>query len=253
MNPPPIVRKRGGFPTGIVSTTRFVSGWIRVNTLVSVPVTQTAPSPKATVNEPAGTWISATTLFVAGSILARVPFLSVTSQMLPAPAAKPPSESAIPIGIVAVTFPSLRSTRASVLSPQMGIHKLPKPVARPEQGLFPTVIVPITLLDFGSILATVFFGELETQTDSSVAIQSGAPGTSNTASGFSAVIAIRTPGSFTPGLGARAGLGDCVKEDRRISEIMMSRRYIAGILSNASNDYLFTFIAGLFQRAGSPD
>src|SRR5215475_15513608 len=135
----------------------------------------------------------------------------------------------------------------------MGTHKLPKPVARPEQGLFPTVTDPITLLDFGSILTTLFFGPLETQTDSSTAIQSGAPGASKTESGFSAVITIRTAGSFTPGLGARAGLGDCVKEDRRISETMMSRRYIAGILSNASNDYLFTFIAGLLQRAGSPD
>src|SRR5215471_1013109 len=98
----------------------------------------------------------------------------------------------------------------------MGTHKLPKPAARPEQGLFPTVTVPITLLDFGSILTTVFFGALETQTDSSMAIQSGAPGASITASGVSAVIATRTPGVFTPGLGARVGLWACVREARRI-------------------------------------
>jgi hypothetical protein len=89
---------------------------------------------------------------------------------------------------------------------------------------------PITLLDFGSILTTLFFGPLETQTDSSMAIQSGAPGASKTASGFSAVIAIRTPGSFTPGLGARAGLGDCVMENRRIGTTI-SIRLMERILS----------------------
>src|SRR5215475_5404492 len=112
----------------------------------------------------------------------------------------------------------------------MGTHKLPKPVARPEQGLFPTGSVPITLLDFGSILTTLFFGPLETQTDSSMAIQSGAPGASKTASGFSAVIGIRTPGAFTPGLGACAGFWACVREDSRISETMISNRRIARIL-----------------------
>ena len=66
------------------------------------------------------------------------------------------------------------------------------------------------------ILATVFFGSLETQTDSSMAIQSGAPGTSNTASGFSAVIDTRTPGAFTPGLGGRAGLESWARRGRRI-------------------------------------
>src|SRR5262249_42082340 len=79
INTPPIVRKRGALPTGMLSTTRFVSGFTRVSTLDSVPVTQTAPSPKATVNEPGGTWTSATTLFVTGSIRDRVPFVSVIS------------------------------------------------------------------------------------------------------------------------------------------------------------------------------
>src|SRR5262249_19029065 len=116
----------------------------------------------------------------------------------------------------------------------MGTHKLPKPVARPEQGLFPTGTVPVTLLDFGSILTTLFLGPLETQTDSSMAIQSGAPGASKTASGFSADIATRTPGSFTPGLGARAGLVDCVRENRRISTTM-SVRLMERILSKTSS------------------
>jgi hypothetical protein len=105
--------------------------------------------------------------------------------------------------------------------------------------LFPTVTVPITLLDFGSILATVFLGPLEIQTDSSIAIQSGAPGTSKTASGLSAVIAIRTPGAFTPGLGVCAGFWACVREDMRISETMMSSRLISRILSKTSCGYLW--------------
>src|SRR5262249_51134419 len=132
----------------------------------------------------------------------------------------------------------------------MGTHKLPKPVARPEQGLFPTVIDPITLLDFGSILTTLFLGALETQTDSSMAIQSGAPGPSNTASGFSAVIAIRTPGSFTPGLGVRAGLGDCVRENRRIGTTK-SIRLMERILSKTSSGRgcKTSIIARLFSRS----
>src|SRR5262245_3071737 len=131
----------------------------------------------------------------------------------------------------------------------MGTHKLPKPVARPEQGLFPTLIDPITLLDFGSILTTLFFGPLEIQTDSSMAIQSGAPGASKTASGLSDVIGIRTPGVFTPGLGvcggfgacvgliACAGLGACVREERKISATIMCNRNIARILSNTLSGY----------------
>src|SRR5215471_798648 len=83
-------------------------------------------------------------------------------------------------------------------------------MARPEQGLLPTGTIASTLLVFGSSLATVFFGKLETQTDSSMAIQSGAPVTSNTASGFKAVIGTFTPTVFTPGLGGRWGV--CARE-----------------------------------------
>src|SRR5713101_8198173 len=56
-----------------------------------------------------------------------------------------------------------------------------------------------------------------------MAIQSGAPGTSNTASGLSNVIGTRTLGAFTPGLGGRAGLGACASEDRRIGTTMSTR------------------------------
>src|SRR5262245_3966396 len=203
----------------MLSTTRLVSGFTRVNTLDSVPVIQIAPSPKATVNEPGGTWISATTLFVAGSIRARVPFLSVISQMLPAPSVNPPSAPPILTGMVAVTFPPFRPTQAQARSPQRGTQRLPNPVVRPEQGLLPTSTMASTLLVLGSRRATVFFGKLETQTDSSMAIQSGAPGTSNTASGFRAVIGTLTPGVFTPGRGGR--LVVCENEEKRMG---MTRR-----------------------------
>ena len=43
-------------------------------------------------------------------------------------------------------------------APQSGTHKLPKPTARPEQGLLPTGIIASTLLSFGSSRATVFLG-----------------------------------------------------------------------------------------------
>src|SRR5438034_9717320 len=56
-----------------------------------------------------------------------------------------------------------------------------------------------------------------------MAIQSGAPGTSNTASGFSAVTATRTLGALTPGLGGRAGLGACAREDKRIGPTISTR------------------------------
>src|SRR5262249_58640795 len=90
-----------------------------------------------------------------------------------------------------------------------------------------------TLLVLGSRRATVFFGKLETQTDSSMAIQSGAPGTSNTASGFKAVIGTRTPGAFTPGLGGRAGFCARVIDDKRIG-MAMSVRIIEGILARTT-------------------
>src|SRR5690242_16628397 len=115
---------------------------------------------------------------------AKVPFLSVSIQMLSGLAAMPPSESAIPMGNVAVTLLVLTSTRATVRSPQLGTHRLPKPIAKPEHGLLPVVTTSATLLVFGSSRVTLFFGLFEIHTDSPMAIQSGAPGTSNSASGL---------------------------------------------------------------------
>src|ERR1700682_1798119 len=122
--------------------------------------------------------------------------------MLSGLAARPPSESAIPIGTVAVTLFVFRSTRDKVRSPQFGTQRLSKPIAKPEHGALPTMMFSATLLVFGSMRATLFFGLLEIQTESPTAIQSGVPGTSNTASGFNDAMGICTPGVFTPGLGA---------------------------------------------------
>ena len=96
----------------------------------------------------------------------------------------------MPVGTTAVTLPVLTSTRASARSPQSGTHTLPKPVARPEHGCLPTAIVARTVLVFGSSSDTVSFGAFETQRWSPTAIQSGAPGTGNMASGFSREIGI---------------------------------------------------------------
>src|SRR5258708_36406518 len=131
---------------------------------------------------------------------ASVPFLSVNCQTLSGLVAKPPSESAIPIGKVAITLLVFRSTRDTVWSPQFGTQRLSKPIAKPEQGALPTVMVSATLLVFGSMRATLFLGLFEIQTASPTAIQSGVPGTSNTASGFNEVMGIWMPGVLTPGL-----------------------------------------------------
>ena len=53
--PSPTATNRGSLPTAIVSTTRFVAGSIRVKTFDSVPVTHTAPSPKASAHDPGAT------------------------------------------------------------------------------------------------------------------------------------------------------------------------------------------------------
>src|SRR3954463_8502883 len=136
---------------------------------------------------------------------ASVPFASVMIHTLPAPVTIDPSLFAIGEGNVAFTAPLFRSTRAIVLSPQFGTHRLPNPVARPEHGPLPIGITAATVLVFGSKRATLSFGRFETHTDSSTAIQSGDPGYGNTASGFSRSIGIFTPGVLTPGFGARAG------------------------------------------------
>src|SRR6267143_205951 len=127
MAPPPAVMKRGRDPTSTLSVRRFVFGSTRTTMLFSVLETQTAPSSPATqVNEPDGTCISATTLFVSGSILERMPLRSLSIHTLSALVAIPPSLSAGPAEIVAATSFVFISTRESVWSPQFGTHMLPK-------------------------------------------------------------------------------------------------------------------------------
>src|SRR5688572_3994625 len=104
MEPPPAVRNRGRGPVAIVSVTVFVFGSTRVRTLLSVLLIQIAPSsPSTAANEPDGTVISAATLFVAGSILDKVPFGSLIIHTASGLAARPPSLWAGPTGIVATT------------------------------------------------------------------------------------------------------------------------------------------------------
>src|SRR5689334_16222630 len=109
---------------------------------------------------------------------------------LPAPVAIEPSLFAMPVWIVAAIAWLFRSTRAMVLSPQFGPHRLPTPAASPEQGPFPTAMTAATVFVFGSRRAMLSLGRLETQTDSSTAIQSGEPGYGNTASGLRRSIGI---------------------------------------------------------------
>src|SRR4051794_26111609 len=139
---------------------------------------------------------------------ASVPLASVMIQTLSAPVTIDPSDSPIPIFIVAAIAAVFRSTREIVLSPQLGTHRLPKSATRPEHGSLPTVIV-VTALDFGSSRDTVFFGSLETHAvalTGSMASQSGLPGTSYMASGLRRSIGILTPGALTPGFGGRAAV-----------------------------------------------
>src|SRR5688500_762766 len=133
-----------------------------------------------------------------------VPFASVITHTLPAPVARPPSDCWTSKGSVASTLPSFRLTRIRLLpvpsfAPQLGTHRLPNPTASPEHGCLPTAMLAATLFVLGSSRWTVSFGLFETHTCSSMARQSGTPGSSNTASGFSFVMGIFTPGVLTPG------------------------------------------------------
>src|SRR5262245_55308927 len=136
----------------------------------------------------------------------RVPFASVIIQTLPAPVVRPPSSFPIVSFSVAEILPVPRSRRETLGSPQLGTQRLPKPAARPEQGALPTGIVATIALAFGSIRVTLFFCSFETQTCSSIAIQSGMPGMLKTCSGFKRSMGIRTDRSFTPGRLGGAGV-----------------------------------------------
>src|SRR5437016_1939399 len=111
----------------------------------------------------------------------------------------------MPVEIVAITLPVFTSRRASARSPQSGTHTLPNPAARPEHGRLPTAVVAVMVLVFGSSYETVSFGSFDTHTCSSIAIQSGEPGTCKTASGLSLAIGTCTPGVATPVFGGNAG------------------------------------------------
>src|SRR5438093_5127474 len=139
MEPAPAVRNRGSGPTLILSVTLLVFGSTRLTRLFSVLLTHTAlSSPKTHENEPDGTSISADTVFVTGSILERMPFLSVSIHTLSALVAIPPSLLAGPRGRVATTRFVLMSAGDLVLSPLFGTKLLPNPDANPEHGRFAT-------------------------------------------------------------------------------------------------------------------
>src|SRR5450755_161242 len=110
----------------------------------------------------------ATTELVLGSTRESFPALSETSQTASSEVAMPPSLSPGPMGMVAETEFVFMSTRATVLSPQLGDQMLPKPAARPEQGRLPTVTVAAIELVFRSSRWIAFRGPLATQSASSV-------------------------------------------------------------------------------------
>ena len=95
-----------------------------------------------------------------------------------------------------------RSTRVSVWSAQLGTQRLPNAAASPEQGRLPTGIVAATVFVVGFSRATLSFGLFETQTSSSTAIQSGEPGTGNTASGCQPLDRDLDAGRLDPGFAA---------------------------------------------------
>src|SRR5688572_6570510 len=149
---------------------------------------------------------------VSGSMRASSPFMSVSIQMLSPLAVSPPSLSAGPIGMVALTLFVFGSMRCSALvsglsgSPQIGTQMLPKASTSPEHGRGPVSTSVTTVLVFGSRRPTRFLRPLVTHTASLVTTcQSGLPGTGNTPSGLSTDMSRFTPGAVMPGRGGRAG------------------------------------------------
>src|SRR5262245_47893502 len=171
MDPSPAAKNRGAKPVAMVSNNVVVFGSMQESKFFSVLVTQTRSSEKITPNDPGLMLISAAILLVVGSIRANTPFLSLHIQIDSAPTAIPPSELAMAVLIVAVTFPLLRLTRTTALSPQQGTQRLPKPMASPHAGFFPTAMTSLTVFVTGSSRATVPLGALETQVCSPTAIQ----------------------------------------------------------------------------------
>src|SRR5580658_10778971 len=88
----------------------------------------------------------ATIMLVAASILSNSLVADVTSQTLPAPVVIPPSESAGLAGIVAWITPVFGLARTRLCEPQLGTQRLPKPMARPEQGFSRVIIASVLLV-----------------------------------------------------------------------------------------------------------
>src|SRR5438093_12838771 len=142
---------RGSGSTLLLVVILLGVGSRRLTRLLTVALTRTAlSSPKTHENEPDGTSISADTVFVTGSILERMPFLSVSIHTLSALVAIPPSLLAGPRGRVATTRFVLMSAGDLVLSPLFGTKLLPNPEAKPEHGRLPTSMARTTLVVFVS-------------------------------------------------------------------------------------------------------
>jgi hypothetical protein len=99
-----------------------------------------------------------------GSILERVPFLSVIIHTASVPAAMAPSLSATGAEIREITAFVAASTRSTRPSWQLGDQMLPNPTAKPEQGDLLTGMVATRSFLLGSILSNVFCDWLEIQT-----------------------------------------------------------------------------------------
>src|SRR5690242_8706157 len=138
--------------------------------------------------------------------------------------------------------------RATVLSPQLGTYNDPNPAARPEHGRAPVEMVATIRLAVGSMRVTVFFGAFDTHTESSTAIQSGAPGISNVAMGSSFSTGILTPGVATPGLGFGAGRGaPCCAAPTVVNPTAISRQAERSHIADTSSQTLDN-AASLFGR-----
>ena len=172
--------KRGALPTGIVSTTRLVCGSTRVDGAV---LGARHPDGVLAEREPVRSRRDVDfrddARWSPGSKRASVPLASVIIQTLPAPATIDPSELPI-VGLDRGRRPrrSSRSTRehrlvAAVRHPQAaeaGGEAGAGRLADGDRGRRPVFVL-------GSMRDTLSFGLFETQTCSSIASQSGVPGT----------------------------------------------------------------------------
>ena len=101
MAPAPAVRKRGCGPVGIVPVTAPVAASIAVTAAPAASVSQTVPSRWSGLKEPGGVATRCRTVLSVGSMRAKVPSLSSTSQTLSRLVAIPPSGAAGPMSRIA--------------------------------------------------------------------------------------------------------------------------------------------------------